>query len=100
MIEKLNINFPPDFETYDPKINDNINKSDNGISGTKTFDYLIIPRNEGVFTIKPVTFSYFDLNKRKYVTLSSPEYTLKVAKGDGKQTSTTGVTTSRPTASR
>ncbi len=89
LIDKLNINFPPDFETYDPKINDNINKSDNGISGTKTFDYLIIPRNEGVFTIKPVTFSYFDLNKGKYVTLSSPEYTLKVAKGDGKQTSTT-----------
>jgi len=87
LIDKLNVNFPPDFETYDPKINDNINKSDNGISGTKTFDYLIIPRTEGVFTIKPVTFSYFDLNKGKYVTLSSPEYTLKVAKGDGKQTS-------------
>jgi hypothetical protein len=85
LIDKLNVIFPPDFETYDPKINDNINKSDNGISGTKTFDYLIIPRTEGVFTIKPVTFTYFDLNKGKYVTLSSPEYTLKVAKGDGKQ---------------
>ncbi|MFZ4399972.1 MAG: BatD family protein [Bacteroidales bacterium] len=87
LIDKLNVNFPPDFETYDPKVNDNINKSDNGISGTKTFDYLIIPRTEGIFTIKPVTFTYFDLNKGKYVTLSSPEYTLKVAKGDGKQSS-------------
>jgi len=86
LIDPLNVSFPPDFETYDPKVNDNINKSDNGISGTKTFDYLIIPRNEGVFTIKPVVFSYFDLNKGKYVTLSSPQYTLKVAKGDGKQT--------------
>ncbi len=85
LIDKLNIVFPTDFETYDPKINDNINASENGVSGTKTFDYLIIPRNQGVYTIKPVTFTYFDLNKGKYITLSSPEYTLKVAKGDGKQ---------------
>ncbi len=85
LIDKLNIVFPTDFETYDPKINDNINTSENGVSGTKTFDYLIIPRNQGVYTIKPVTFTYFDLNKGKYITLSSPEYTLKVAKGDGKQ---------------
>ncbi|MCX6231362.1 MAG: BatD family protein [Bacteroidetes bacterium] len=89
LIDKLDVKFPPDFEVYDPKINDNINKSENGISGTKTFDYLIIPRNEGVFTIKAVNFTYFDLNKGKYITLSSPEYTLKVAKGDGKQSSAT-----------
>jgi hypothetical protein len=85
LIDKLNVNFPTDFETYDPKIIDNINKSDNGVSGTKTFDYLLIPRNQGVYTIKPVTFTYFDLNKGKYVILSSPEYTIKVSKGDGKQ---------------
>ena len=89
LIDKLNIDFPTDFETYDPKINDNINKSENGISGTKTFDYLIIPRNQGIYKIKPVSFTYYDLNKGKYVTLSSPEYTLKVAKGDGKQSNVT-----------
>lgn len=92
LIDKLNIVFPTDFETYDPKISDNINTSDNGVSGTKTFDYLIIPRNQGVYTIKPVTFTYFDLNKGKYITLSSPEYTLKVAKGDGKQQNNVALT--------
>ncbi len=85
LIDKLNVNFPTDFETYDPKIIDNINKSENGVSGTKTFDYLLIPRNQGIYSVKPVTFTYFDLNKGKYVTLSSPEYTIKVSKGDGKQ---------------
>ena len=93
LIDKLKIDFPPDFETYDPKVLDNISKSDNGISGTKTFEYLIIPRNQGNFTIKPITFSYFDLNKGKYVTLTSPEYNLKVNKGDGKQ-NTVSVTSS------
>lgn len=92
LIDKLNVVFPTDFETYDPKISDNINTSDNGVSGTKTFDYLLIPRNQGVYTIKPVTFTYFDLNKGKYITLSSPEYTLKVAKGDGKQQNNVALT--------
>ncbi len=84
LIDKLKIEFPPDFETYDPKVVDNISKTENGISGTKTFEYLIIPRNQGNFNVKPITFSYFDLNKGKYVTLSSPEYNLKINKGDGR----------------
>jgi len=89
LIDKFDITFPTDFETYDPKITDNINKSENGISGTKTFDYLIIPRNQGNFTLKPIKFSYFDLNKGKYVTLTTPEYNIKVDKGDGRASSTT-----------
>jgi len=89
LIDKFDISFPTDFETYDPKIIDNINKSDNGISGTKTFDYLLIPRNQGNFTIKPIKFTYFDLNKGKYLTLTTPEYNIKVDKGDGKTSNTT-----------
>jgi len=95
LIDKFDITFPTDFETYDPKITDNINKSDNGISGTKTFDYLLIPRNQGNFTIKPIKFTYFDLNKGKYVTLTSPEYNIKVDKGDGKASATTLTTVNK-----
>lgn len=95
LIDKFDITFPTDFETYDPKITDNINKSDNGISGTKTFDYLLIPRNQGNFTIKPIKFTYFDLNKGKYVTLTSPEYNIKVDKGDGKTSATTLTTVNK-----
>jgi hypothetical protein len=89
LIDNLNIEFPPDLETYDPKTNDNIISNSAGISGSRTFEYLIIPRNAGQFKIKPVTFSYFDLNRRAYVTLTSPEYTLNVAKGSGSSNITT-----------
>jgi hypothetical protein len=89
LLDNLKVNFPPDFEVYDPKINNNINKNSNGISGARTVEYLLIPRNAGDFTIKPVIFSYFDPDKADYVTLTSPSYTINVAKGEGQ---TAGVT--------
>jgi len=85
LVDKINVTFPPDFEVYDPKIIKNINISGNGVSGRKTFEYLIIPRTQGEFKINPVKFSFFDLAKKSYVTLTSPEYTINVAKGDGSQ---------------
>ena len=89
LIDKLNISFPPDFETYDPKITNNVSTTGTGTSGSQTFEYLIIPRKAGKFTIKPITFSYFDLEKRRYVTLNSPQYDVEVEKGSGDNTSVT-----------
>lgn len=83
LVDKINVSFPPDFEVYDPKVSKNIKPSKNGISGKKTFEYIIIPRVPGDFKIEVVKFSYFDLAKNKYVTLSSPEYKISVAKGEG-----------------
>ena len=82
LIEKPIFNFPPDFEVYDPKIVDNI-KTSGGISGTRTFEYLIIPRAPGEFKIEPVHFSYFNLADLSYKVLTSEELKLKVHKGTG-----------------
>ena len=68
LIEKLNVSFPPDFEVYDPKIVSDYKTTASGVSGKQSFEYLIIPRKAGTFTIKPVTFSFFDLAKQAYVT--------------------------------
>ena len=83
LIDKLNVNFPTDFETYDPKITSNINTNETGLSGSKKFEYLVIPRNPGKFSIKPVTFSYFDIISKTFKTLTSPEFIINVTKGDG-----------------
>ena len=82
LIDALPLSFPPDFETYDPKITNNITRNSSGISGSRVFEYLIIPRNAGEFQIKPVEFSYFDPSKQRYSTLSTPQYTINVEKGD------------------
>ncbi len=83
LVDKLEVSFPPDFEVYDPKISKKITTTQYSVSGRKTFEYLIIPRNPGSFNIPPVKFSYYSLKKKKYITLQSPEYNIIVAKGDG-----------------
>lgn len=87
LVDRINVGFPPDFETYDPKVSKNINYQASGVSGTKTFEYLLIPRAAGEFTIGPVSFTYFDLNKKQYVTLNTPAYTIAVEKGDDSEAS-------------
>lgn len=91
LIEKPAIEFPSDFEVYDPRITDNISANGSGVSGSRTFEYLVIPRNPGNFKIKPVTFSYFDDAAGVYKTLNSPEFAIKVNRGDDNgNTITTG----------
>ncbi len=82
LIEAPQINFPPDFEVYDPEVDLNIKNSASGPSGKKSFSYLIIPRHEGEYRIPPVKFSYFNPNTNAYKTYSSQEYKINVLKGD------------------
>jgi len=82
LIEKPVINFPPDFEVYEPKIIDNFTNK-GSTSGTRTYEYLIIPRAAGDFTIDPIQFSYFNPARKDYTVLSSDKFKLKVNKGTG-----------------
>lgn len=81
LIKTPDINFPGDFEAYDAKVSNNIKNTQNGVIGSKTFEYLVIPRFAGDFTISKYTFSYFDLATKSYKTLRTPEYTIHVEKG-------------------
>jgi hypothetical protein len=81
MIPSPNVEVPPDFERYEPKLTENINRTENGVSGSKIFEYVLIPRYPGVQKIKPVFFSYFDITSKKYRTLATPEIVVDVAKG-------------------
>lgn len=84
--------FPPDIESYDPKISENIARQGNVIAGSRTFEYLLVPRHAGTQKIQPFPFSYFDVEKKSYVTLTSPEFMLAVARGsDAASTSVSGI---------
>ncbi|MES2837252.1 MAG: BatD family protein [Bacteroidota bacterium] len=85
LIEDIKPNFPSEVESYDPKISDKINASAGGLSGSRTYDYLIIPRVAGKYEIPEQTFSYFDPSKKTYVTLRAPNFELDVEQGSEKQ---------------
>jgi hypothetical protein len=82
LLEPPNVIIPPDLERYEPKISDNISNQGNQVSGSRTFEYLLIPRHAGELKIASFPFAYFDIETKKYVALSSPEFMLSVEKGD------------------
>jgi hypothetical protein len=53
------------------------------VTGSRKFEYVIIPRNEGTFTIPKATFTFFDLQANTYKILTTEAYTLQVEKGSG-----------------
>ncbi len=83
LIKTPEVKFPADFEVYDPKVDNKFTLKAGGLSGNKVIEYLAIPRHGGKYTIPPVEFSYFDVKSGAYKTLTTPEYTLDVAKGSG-----------------
>ncbi len=81
MISEPKLQLPPDFEQYEPKVTEKIDKSGNTIRGSKTFEYVLIPRFPGEQRIKPIRFSFFDPSAGTYRTLTSPEFVIQVARG-------------------
>ena len=83
LISTPEVQFPKDFETYDAKVNDNFQLTRTGLSGSKDFEYLFVPRHPGTYEIPASEFIYFDTESRSYKTIKTEAYTLKVNKGKG-----------------
>jgi hypothetical protein len=81
MLEPPEIQFPRHLDVFDPGIEDNVSTASNGISGRRTFDFLMIPRSAGMVEIPSINFSYFDPARSEYVVRSTQPLTLHV-KGD------------------
>ncbi|WP_394330615.1 BatD family protein [Flavobacterium suncheonense] len=72
---------PNALEMYDPEHKENVTTPLTGMQGTISDNYTIVPQYKGTYTIKPLTFSYFDLNTKSYKTLSSEAIQLNVLDG-------------------
>ena len=68
------IKLPPDIEVYDPKVTEQLQNGSSGTIGSKTFEYILIPRHYGEFKIPAITYSYFNTTTGKYETLTTDEY--------------------------
>lgn len=79
LIDVPKVTFPPNIEQFDPKT---IINQPNELSGSKTFEYVLIPRYAGQYKIPSFEFTFFDPSRRSYVTLHSEDYSIHVEKGD------------------
>lgn len=83
------VNFPKDFDKYDPKVTDKTKLTSAGVEGNMVYDYLVVPRNQGKYTIPSVAFTYYDVSANAYKTLHTQPFTVTVSPGDGKSDATT-----------
>ena len=81
LIKPFIIDFPKDFEVYDPKITEKIFQGGNKRS-VKTFEYLLIPRYNGDYKIPSYNFSFFDTKQKKYVTKNTQVHNINVLKSN------------------
>ena len=72
------ISMPASFEAYDVKSEENIQNTISGSTGYRIFEYPFIARAEGDYEIEPIEFTYFDISKAQYVTLTTSPMSIKV----------------------
>ena len=89
LIKSPNVEFPAGLEVYDPKVNNQFATTKSGMSGTKTMEYLIIPRASGTYQIPSLEWSYFDAKQGEYRRLQTQPYTIIVRKGEQDSVTTT-----------
>ncbi|MBU0475453.1 MAG: BatD family protein [Bacteroidetes bacterium] len=87
LIDLPTVKLPPGFEQYDPKSFKNVNNK-GVVSGTKTEEYLIVPRVPGIKEIEPIKFSYFNPRLKKYIEETSSKFIINVGIGDSEYAST------------
>lgn len=75
------IDFPTEFEQYTPKSDIQASVQGNDVIGSMTVEYTFVPQSVGDFTIGSDKFVYFNPQTRQYITLTTPSYPVKVAKG-------------------
>lgn len=70
------------FKVYDADTNSKLYQTENVIGGTKSFEVVFIPKDEGSSFIPPIEFSYFDPRQEKYVTLRTPNFPIQAERSD------------------
>ena len=82
---------PGDIEMYEPKFEDSITREGGEIRGKRTAEYVLVPRNAGQRSIEPMTFSFFEPARNRYVTLRSRKFELNILPGREFASSASGI---------
>ena len=83
LLKQPTVAFPKDFDKYNPKVTDKTKLTANGIEGNMIYDFLVVPRNQGKYTIPEVSLTYYDTSANAYRTVKTTPIELNVTKGDG-----------------
>ncbi len=88
-IEAPKISCPKEFEQYEPVVTSKLNPTESGLSGSKTWEFTLVPRYGGNFNLGDVSLVYYDLASKSYKTVSTDPIIINVRKGSGDMASGT-----------
>jgi hypothetical protein len=78
-LPKLNV--PSSLEVYEPEHNENVITNLNGMQGSISDTYTIVPQYKGKYPLPTLSFSYFDLKTERYKRITSDEIVIDVLEG-------------------
>jgi hypothetical protein len=72
---------PTELEMYQPERKERVRVNANGISGSVTDTYTVVPKYKGKYKIPSVSFSYFNPKEEKYKTIATEDFFVDVQEG-------------------
>ncbi|MBL7697236.1 MAG: BatD family protein [Chitinophagaceae bacterium] len=90
LVTEPHISWSPEAEISGPTVDEQVNKYSFPLSGMKTFQFTIVHRDSGSFSIPPVRFSFFDPVSKKYKTAESGELKYTVSQTAGHKADESG----------
>ncbi len=81
MIHAPSVQFPPDFEVYEPRVSHKKTVDEDGVSGAATFEYIVVPRHAGAYKIPAFSYAFFNPATGKYMEKRVNEIVLEIEAG-------------------
>ena len=81
LFELPTVETPKELEKYQPERQENVRVGSNGLSGSFSDTYTIVPQFKGKYKISNISFSYFNPDTEKYRTLSTNDLYVDVTEG-------------------
>jgi len=81
LFELPTVQTPKELEIYQPERQENVRVGSNGLSGSFSDTYTIVPQFKGKYKIPNISFSYFNPDTEKYSTLSTNDLYVNVTEG-------------------
>lgn len=78
MLAEPEVEIPPGFEAFPPEVSERVDRTDAGVSGTRTYEYVLVPRVPGVGAIPAVELAYFDPESGAYEVAASGALAVEV----------------------
>lgn len=87
MLRHPDVEFPQNFDVYDPKQSEDFTLTPEGLDGSLTFEYVAVPQKKGSYVIPAASLTYYDTNAHDYRTIQTDPFPIEVTKGDGSTSS-------------